>query len=484
MKRSLFALTLLSLLTAAWSGNALEVSGCYGDHMVLQQNKPIVITGRSSVPGAEITAEFAGMKTTATSDGQNSWEIVFPARSAAGPLTLTLREGNGETRQFEDVWIGEVWLASGQSNMALALADTENGTREAAEADHPLIRFFQVPERMERQPVESPVGHWEICTPESAAKFSALGYYFACRIQQELGVAVGIINASRGGTGIESWMDVNSLQSVTGKGYSALASGTEPLTGEPDVTVLYNGMIHPWTNYPLRGILWYQGEANAYRNHREYALLAAAMLQSWRAAWQQPDLGFLFVQLAAFRGHDPERRFSAEELAAPDPNDCGIWGPFRPIQAELLVFPYAGMATAIDLGDPYDIHPRRKRELAERLAGEAMRVIYGRRELITRGPCPKIAIKDGGTVRILFETAGSPLKSQDGKMLRHFAVAGSDGVFHRAMVEIEGADELRIHSEAVPEPVTVRYAVSDYPGEMNFYNENNLPAVPFQLDVQ
>lgn len=483
MCNRLLGICLLLLAFLSPEAKGLELSGCYGDHMVLQRNKPIVIAGRSA-PGAGVMVKLAGAQSQATGNAEGQWKAVLPPMAAAGPLTLSIQESNGESRCFKDVWVGEVWLASGQSNMALALIDTENGSAEAAAANNPRIRLFQVPERMERTPSDTVAGSWEICTPERARVFSALGYYFARRLQQELGVAVGIISASRGGTGIESWMDSRSLQAVTGNDYAGIAAGKGPLMGEPVETVLYNGMIHPWTSYPVRGILWYQGEANAYRDHQEYGLLAASMLQSWRKAWEDPKLGFLFVQLAAFRGHDPAKRFSEEELEKPDPNDGGIWGGFRSIQAELLRFPYTGMATAIDLGDPYDIHPRRKKELANRLALEAERVIYGRSGLVTHGPYPMTAERIAGTLRISFDNPGSSLVSKDGRELRHFTLAGADGVFYRARAEICGPNKLLVRADEVSRPVTVRYAWSDYPGKINFCNAHGFPAVPFQLEVR
>ena len=484
MRNRLLGICLLLLASLSPVAEGLELSGCYGDHMVLQRNKPIVIAGRSA-PGSGVVVKLAGAQSQATGDAEGRWKVVLPPMAAAGPLTLSIQESNGESRCFKDVWIGEVWLASGQSNMAFALIDAENGAADVAAACKPMIRLFQVPERMERTPVDSMTGSWQVCTPESARVFSAIGYHFACRLQQELGVALGIINASRGATGIESWMDVSSLQSVTGKDYTGIAAGKGPLTGEPVETVLYNGMIHPWTSYPIRGILWYQGEANAYRSHEEYGRLSASMLKSWRSVWNDPELVFLFVQLAAFRGHDPAKRFSEKELNEPDPDDSGLWGAFRSVQAELLRFPYTGMATAIDLGDPYDIHPRRKKELADRLALEAERVIYGRTTLVTHGPYPLKGERAGeGALRISFDNPGSLLTSGDGRDLRHFALAGADGIFHPARAEICAPNQLRVWSPQVPQPVTVRYAWSDYPGKINFYNTHGFPAVPFQLDIR
>ncbi len=473
----------LGVLGSNWAA-ALDLPGCYGDHMVLMRERPIVMVGRAA-PEGRVTVRLAEEEVTAQADATGKWRVELTARPASGPYVLTVREpATQEERHFDDVWIGEVWLLSGQSNMALALIDCENGEAELARADYPRIRFFQVPETMARVPQETVNGSWQVCAPENARLFSGIGYYFARQLQDELNVPVGIINASRGATGIESWMDAASLRSVTGKDYSAIAAGTEPLVGEPVENVLYNGMIHPWSIYPVRGILWYQGEANAYRNHQEYGLMAPAMLHSWREAWNDPELGFLLVQLAAFRGHEPGKRFSEDELNNPDPGDGGIWGAFRPVQAGLLTLERTGMATAIDLGDPYDIHPRRKREVGERLALEARRVIYGESELVSHGPYPASVTADDGALRIAFDNPGSSLAASDGQALRHFAVAGADGKFFRAQAEITGENEVRVWAEEVPHPRTVRYAWSDYPGGINFYNRHGLPGVPFQLAVK
>ena len=216
MMRRLTEICILLLAVLSPAAKGLELSGCYGDHMVLQRDKPIVIAGRSA-PGATVSVALAETRQVATGDSRGRWKAVLPAMTAAGPLTLTIRENNGESRRFEDVWIGEVYLASGQSNMAFALIDAENGPAEVAAADKPMIRLFQVPERMERTPSDTVAGSWQVCTPAHVRTFSAIGYHFACRLQQDLGVAIGIINASRGATGIESWMDVQSLRAVTGK---------------------------------------------------------------------------------------------------------------------------------------------------------------------------------------------------------------------------------------------------------------------------
>ena len=243
-------------------------------------------------------------------------------------------------------------------------------------------------------------------------------------------------------------------------------------------STLYNSMIAPWTVYPIRGAIWYQGEANAGA-YVDYMTLHPLLIADWRERWDNPDLAFIFVQLAPFESHQPDRRLPDDFWKAREPEDPS-WAKLREVQTATLKVPNTGMAVCIDAGDHSDIHPANKQVVGFRLAREAERICYGR-EGVSAGPLYDKMEIEGDRIRVHFTNVGSGLKTKNSPMVQSFAIAGKDGKFVWATAKIDG-DTVVVWSDQVKEPTAVRYAWANYPGNPNLFNEEGFPASPFRTD--
>ena len=631
MKRSL---TTLALLACIGASQAAELPRMFADGMVLQRGKPIPVWGRSA-PGATVRVGFEGSNASATADGTGHWRVQLPAHAAGGPYTLTIDDGQKQV--LRDVLVGDVWLASGQSNMEWPLEHTDDGDAAIAAANDPLVRHFKIPKSWAGSPQwQLQGGQWQPASPQHAAAFSAVAYYFALDLRKATGVPIGIIDSTWGGSNIETWMNAGMLgldaaaleakfrerrvaeekieagvkarvaswpavqagsdalaapalddvdwarvqvpaiwesQGFAGMDGSAwyrlqfeltateAAAGVElglgqiddsdtawvnghkvggirngwnvprvyavpasalragsnviavrvqddggggGIAGAPDEvylqlangqrrslagewrfrteqvrvsladdknqvdTLLYNAMIHPLQTYPLTGVIWYQGESNAYvEGARRYRQQFAAMIEGWRAHWNAPDLPFLWVQLASFH-------------TGQDQGDLSPWALLRESQTATLALAATGQVVTTDIGDSGDIHPRNKRDVGKRLALQARRVAYGE-DVVASGPVFESARFAQGKAILDFDALGSSLAARKGEPLGGFRLAGKDRVFHPAVATIQG-DKVVVRSEAVPAPVAVRYGWSDDPKDAGLVNAEGLPASPFRSD--
>lgn len=434
--------------------------------MVLQQDKPIYIWGEAD-EGESVEVRFLGKKATAqSSDGR--WMVQFPSAKAGGPHRLTISGENSIT--LTNVMVGEVWIASGQSNMEWPLTRTQHAQETIEKASHSNLRLFTVPRTKAEKPAQNVDGEWKICTPETVSSFSAVAYYFGRDLLETRSVPVGIIHTSWGGSPAEVWMSHETLQTDHQYREQILRN---PSSNWPPSS-LYNGMIAPLIPYSLRGAIWYQGESNASRAYH-YRSLFRDMITNWRRDWGQGPFPFLEVQLAAW---DKNRKRTIEEITAqPVESD---WAELR--EAQLLAaqtLPNVGMAVTIDVGDKDDIHPQNKEPVGKRLALAARHIAYGE-EIVYSGPLFSSSEVEGNQIVLHFEHVGSGLTTPDGKPLKGFAIAGSDHEFVWAEARIEG-DSVVVSSPEVSNPVAVRYAWADYP-VANLYNREGLPASPFRTD--
>jgi sialate O-acetylesterase len=404
-----------------------------------------------------------------------------------------------------DVLVGEVWLCSGQSNMVFALRGSTDAEREIAAADFPLIRQFKLPNVVAEKPADDVAASWVSCSPTTVPAFSAVAYFFARELHQKLGVPIGLVNSSWGGTQIEAWMSEPALRAdpaaseIFSRWEKRLAEHPQKMTEHAETVAkveaqkaadkaagkkskrgapakpegpgsrwlpggIYNAMIAPLVPYTFRGVLWYQGEANAAR-HSEYASLFTGMIKQWRTTFGQP-LPFYFVQLANF------------ENAAGNKGDT--WAYLREAQARALALPDTAMAVTIDVGEPKDIHPKNKQDVGHRLALHARKYLYGER-IESDGPMFAAAKRDGAAMRVTFTHADKlklhPAKT-DGRV--SFEIAGSDRKFVPAEAQVEG-DTLIVTAPTVAEPVAVRYAWRNSP-DARLFNGDGLPAAPFRSD--
>ena len=601
---------------------ALEISGLYADNMVLQAGKSLKLRGKSD-RDETVQIEIDGRYFTGKASPDGCWMIELPPHSPGGPHVLKISASSG-SKIFQNVLFGEVWLASGQSNMNMALQQTDKAAAEIRTAEDSELRIYQVGLKTSTAPVSDVQGRWIVATPAMVKSVSAVAWYFAKELRRELKIPVGIITASHGGTAAESWMSAEALQSLpeTAESYAGLQksirildqapdrvdlddsnwmkeglptenwklqkyrihwdyefypaeydgviwarkeielptdwaeqdlilslgtvddyettffNGTEigrttkhtlaarvyeipgslvkagrnllaiktfkigwgglvgpdkamflqrkgsdakvPVGGEwlyraaklefkgiaPRLpSSLYNGMIAPLRQYPIRGVIWYQGEANAQPdNAKKYRNIFAALIEDWRSAFGLEAMPFYYVQLAGFKT-----------------NLGDGWPLLRDAQRRTLEVPNTGMASAFDVGNPKDIHPGNKKDVGLRLALWALANEYGLNK-IPSGPLFREIQTENSKVRIFFNYAQG-LKSSDGQPLRYFEIAGKDGLFHPATAEISG-ESLLVYSSQVNIPAFVRYAWKDYLDNLNFSNETSLPASPFIANIE
>lgn len=485
---------------------------------VLQRDQPIPIWGAAD-PGEQVTVSFAGKETSVTANEHGEWKLELPAQAAGGPFGMKVVGKNA--LHILDIYVGEVWIASGQSNMDFRLL-----VRGAAEspyvkesqamilaANDPKLRVFTVDKVVSTEPVKSTVPYkkaaWVATTPESAGSFTAVGYHFGRVLREKLKVPVGIIHTSWGGTAAESWTSLAALgqeplkyilkqrseslekypaalknyEEVVLKKWeadaeAAKAAGTTPPRkpgGPVGVTSphlpgnLFNAMINPLIPYRIAGVIWYQGESNSGRP-KEYHTLFSSMINDWRTHWGQGDFPFLFVQLA---------NYQKQQVA---PVEGSGWVELREAQEKTLSVPNTGMASAVDLADPEnpsDIHPHNKKDVGERLALNALAKVYHQKVESFSGPIFTGMKVDGAKVRLSFQHADGGLKAK-GEKLTGFAIAGKDGKFVWADAAIDG-DTVVVNNAAVAEPTAVRYSWAINPIG-NLYNGAGLPTSPFRTD--
>jgi sialate O-acetylesterase len=430
---------------------------------------------------------------------------------------LTVKGSNELVR--EDILLGDVWLCSGQSNMDWAMGACDAAPDIAASAN-PLIRHFRVNYNFSAVPVSDVQGAWAVAGPGTTAGFSAVGYYFGRKLQAETGVPIGLLTSSVGGTNIELWISQETLMGTPAldpyakqmresldlyqqqlraalpalRAWSEAAAkvpASEKLpmppawpefpfgerVNRPRCVTLHNGMIAPLVPFSLRGAIWYQGESNA--DDVLYVEKKRALVEEWRRLFRDPQLPFYFVQLAAWQ--------------APDPNPAGSgWGRIRDLQRLCLAIPHTGMASALDIGDADDIHPKNKADVGERLALWALRNQYGAKELTVSGPLLRDMSVTGNQIQLRFDSLGgglmvgkksgrSPAVADPGAKLARFAIAGEDRKWVWAEAVITG-DTVVLSSPEVPNPVAARYAYSSNPTGANLYNKAGLPASPFRTD--
>lgn len=450
---ALFALSGASALAGVKPNNL------FSDGVVLQQGVKVPVWGTAR-DGEKISVRFAGQEVNTTAkDGK--WKVVLePLKASDQPENLIIR--GDYTVRVRDVLVGEVWLASGQSNMQWSIKASADAESTIAAANDPLLRLITIPRRGADTPETDAQAHWEACTPATLPEFSAVAYHFGRALRESLKVPVGIISTNVGGTPAEAWTERGALEADAD--LKEMLKITNRKTSNP--TVLYNAMIAPLAPFAVKGAIWYQGESNA-GNPEQYRKLFPAMIQSWRKTWGQGDFPFLFVQLAPFM------------KIVPDPVQSG-WAELR--EAQLLTLkaaPRTGMAVITDVGEENDIHPKQKRPVGERLAKAARAIAYGEK-LVYSGPSFKSMKVEGDKAILAFDHVGGGLEARDGE-LKGFAVAGEDGKFVKAKAEIQG-DTVVVSAPEVKEPKAVRFGWANFP-VVNFFNKEGLPATPFRTDA-
>ncbi|WP_423129580.1 sialate O-acetylesterase [Gaoshiqia sp. Z1-71] len=443
----------------------VKLPAIFGDHMVLQQQSDAALWGKAD-PGKTVKVQTSWDKKTysAQADSQGNWKVKVKTPAAGGPFTINISDGQSLT--LKDVLIGEVWVCSGQSNMQMQMKGYRNqpvlGANEAiATSANPSIRLFTVErvKNLERQ--TDFTGEWLTCEPGNVAEFSATAYFFGKMVQEALGVPVGLICSSWGGTRIEPWMSENGFGN-----YDWVSLPDKQQQGDfsqQTPTVLFNAMIAPMVGYGIRGGLWYQGESN--RNEpAQYEKLMAGLVENWRAEWGIGEFPFYYVQIAPF-----------------DYGKTGLNSAYlREAQLKAsTAIPNMGMASLMDCGEKDNIHPADKKAAGQRLAYLALANTYGKKGIEYSGPVLNGMTIDGSLVKLTFDHARNGLTTF-GKELVNFEVAGENKQFFPARAFITG-EGITLISERVQKPVAVRYAFKDFVvGEL--FNTEGLPASSFRTD--
>ncbi|MCE5277046.1 MAG: sialate O-acetylesterase [Planctomycetaceae bacterium] len=444
------------------AAGVLHLPAVIGSNMVLQRDVPLPIWGWAGA-GHKVTVKLGGVEKTATADDKGKWTLTLPAQKSGGEaLTMTVSAppapGTDKPQVIEltNILVGEVWLASGQSNMEWGVAGSRDAAKEIAAAKLPRIRLFNVPKVQTGAPSHDVAAQWVECSPESVRGFSAVAFFFGRVINKELDVPVALINASWGGSPIQPW--------TPPAGYE-LVPRFKTVKVQPGPATMFNGMVAPLAPFAIRGALWYQGETNCIQNDGLfYTERMKALVLGWRKVWNQGDFPFYSVQIAPWAGYKP---------SLPT-----FW------QAQLdsvRLIPNTGLAQTTDLvADVGNIHPVDKVDVGARLARLALKGAYGRKDVVTSGPTFKAMTVKNGKAVVTFDGVAGGLASKDDKELACFEIAGADKKFVPAKATIEG-NTVVVSAAEVPVPVAVRMSWSNT-ARPNLVSQEGLPAWPFRTD--
>ncbi len=502
MKRMM--LPFLVLLLCAKSFAAVKPNSLFSNNMVLQRGVAVPVWGTAK-DGEKVTVEFEGQKQTTVAQG-GKWSVKLNPLKAGGPFKMVISGENVVT--IDNVLVGEVWVCGGQSNMERQLG-LRNGQKpilnwqeEAATANFPLIRQYQVARNASDTPIYEAKSKWVICDTASVKNFSAVGFFFGRALHKKLNVPIGLLFSAVGGTPAENWTTRAALENDTAllalvKAYDksvvdfpaqlekfkleekdilakwvadtlVAAAAGKPIPKKPTIPKnpatsgacggLYNAMINPLVPYAIKGVIWYQGEANNGRA-KQYQKLFPTLIKDWRSNWKQGDFPFLFVQIAPFKGMTPEIR-EAQLLSLQKVNNVA-------------------MVVTTDCGDSADIHPSNKQPVGERLSLAARALAY-QEKIIYSGPLYKsYAVKDNA-VTISFDHVSKGLVAKDGD-LKGFTISADGKKFVPAKAIIKG-NTVVVTGDGIAAPKAVRYGWASVP-DVNLFNSDNLPASPFRTDV-
>jgi sialate O-acetylesterase len=448
----------LCCAAACWSASAVaavKLPAVFGNNMVLQCDQSVPVWGWAD-KGEEVTVSVAGQTLSTKTDDHGRWKLTLDKLAATGPLEMIVKGSSGNAITLKNVAVGEVWVCSGQSNMAMTVVQCNDAQQEISAADYPNLRMLTVSRAKAKQPADDFKGAWTPCSPKSVGGFSAVAYFFGRRLHKELNIPVGLIHTSWGGTPAEAWTSRKTLEANP---------ALKPLANK-NSSLLYNAMIAPLVPCAIRGAIWYQGEANIGRAY-QYRTLLPAMIANWRADWGQGSFPFGIVQLAPFRYAKNNPTCYAELCEA------------QVLTAQKT--PNTGLAVTMDIGNVKDIHPKNKQEVGRRLAVWALAEVYGKSDIVYSGPVYKSMAVEGDTIRLRFDHCGGGLAASDGKPLREFVIAGDDQKFVPAEATIDG-ETVVVRSAEVSKPVAVRYAWRD-DAVGNLANKEGLPASLFRTDA-
>ncbi|WP_300300326.1 GDSL-type esterase/lipase family protein [uncultured Muribaculum sp.] len=483
----ILAETVCSAITGDYGG--LSMAPIYTDGMVLQRDVPLDIHGTADA-SETVTVEVGGTRRSATASNRGEWTVTLPPMDAGGPYEMSVSTP-GRTLMFRDVLVGEVWLCSGQSNMEFMLSQCATAPREGEQLDDDRLRLYDMKARWRTNRVQWDASvldslnrldyykeaEWTRCAVETASRFSAVAYYFGKMLRDSLDVPVGLICNAIGGSPAEAWIDRRTMEYefpgilkdwthndfiqdwVRGRAALNVGLSDDKQQRHPyEPCYLHESGIRPLDRFPLKGVVWYQGESNAH-NREAHERLFPLLVKSWRENWRNDTLPFYYVQLSSL--------------------DRPSWPWFRDSQRRLMdKLPHTGMAVSSDRGDSLDVHPTDKKPVGERLGRWALHDTYGRRHVVPSGPLFRDAEFRDGAVYLSFDY-GEGLCSSDGAQIRTFEVAAVEGLYYPASAEVMPDGRLKVHSPSVPSPRYIRYGWQPFT-RANLVNSSGLPASTFR----
>lgn len=473
MKR-LLLLLLWGCCVCGVRAQCLELPAHFASGMVLQQQAEVELRGHAR-PGAKVRVKASWERRCCrtVADGQGRWSVLlYTPRAGFDPQTLSVTAG-GERVLLSDILIGDVWLVGGQSNMQMCFRGNpdqpvEDAQRMLLRSRRPGIRLFRVRNgyALEESDTIRIDGEWTRCEPDRVKEFSVVGYVFGEKLHEMTNIPVGLIQTAHGGSTAEAWLDRATLERFGDFDLELRPERVDPIWYAVLPTVLYNRMLAPLLPLRVKGVVWYQGESNVDRPE-QYDALFPLLIETWRRYLHDPDLPFYYVQIAPYA-------YTSGDAA-------------RLRESQLLTMrrvAHTGMAVTLDVGERDVIHPARKEIVGERLAYWALNRVYGFGAIECRGPEFRSLETVGGRARLTFDFAPDGL-SFLGKQPAGFEIAGEDRIFHPAQVRIVpsfwGNEGLEVWSDAVPDPVAIRYGYTNYVDGC-LYNTAGLPASSFRTD--
>ncbi len=507
---------MVGFLSAATASAKVTVSNLFTNHAVLQRNAVIPVWGWAK-PGESVTVRFAGQQRTGTANAKGKWMVrLAPLHADSQGRTMVISGGN--RLEIHDVLVGDLWLCSGQSNMQFPVdgswARALHARTEVASADFPLIHLLKIPRDNTPRPQDNFKAAWMVCSSATVKRFSAVGYFFGRDLFKHLHIPIGIIDSSYGGTIIQSWTPMSALvrtpalhgelqwftsaaqqyhqqlqqyqrkmaawsaavRRARGAGQATPARPhikrpQNPFTlsrPSPDMAPvsIFNAMIHPLIPYAIRGMVWDQGENNAWVNDPIYGTRLAAMIKAWRRDWATPTAPFLIVQIAPYF-HYPKPTVGVPLVWQGDEN-------------AVRTLPDVGMVGTMDIGNLHNIHFRDKQDVGKRLTWLALNMVYGHGAVRTVGPMYKAMRVDGPKIIIRFQDVIGGLASRNRKPLDWFEIAGANHKFVAATAKIKG-DSVAVSAATVPHPIAVRFAWS-CKAVPNLMDQAKMPVLPFRTD--
>ncbi|MDA0766681.1 MAG: sialate O-acetylesterase [Verrucomicrobia bacterium] len=488
-------LTFLLLACALPASANVRLATIFTNDMMLQRDQPVRVWGWAD-PDEKVSVSLSGNSASSQAADDGAWAVELPALKSGENLELVVSGKNKLT--LTNILVGDIWICSGQSNMEMRLAGCLGFQEDIAAADLPKIRRIKINRVQAGRPAtDAPVaGPWQVCTPETAGGMTAVGFYFARDIVAKTGVPIGILDDNWGGTRIEPWTApegmaaVEALKADHEKVADGIKADEKNLAKDPAAPApkpggwngMYNAMVHPIINLPIKGAIWYQGESNGGEGESYYHK-THALVKGWRSVWDQGDFPFYWVQLASYQ--DPTE----------DPTGGNGWAKLREAQTKALDIPNTGMAVITDtvpFAQRKDIHPKNKYDVGHRLALWALAKDYAQKDTPFSGPLFKELKVGGDKIRLTFDHAdgGLMVGKKEGRTpavedkdatLKRFAIAGDDKKWHWADAVIDD-NFVIVSSPEVKKPVAVRYGFEMNPEGANLYNRAGLPASPFRTD--